>query len=148
MNCLRLRARLLAETFEHFRTCGQGRRECQVLWTGPWAQPDTITMAVHSAHRAHAGGFQVEDVWLNEFWVNLAARGHGVRVQVHTHPFEAFHSQTDDAYPIVQMPGFLSLVIPKFGLGSMSFDDAYLCEITATGGWRPVDIAARIAVTP
>lgn len=148
MNRLLLPARLLTETFAHFRACGQGRRECQVLWTGPWAQPDTITMAVHSAHRAHAGGFQVEEAWLNGFWVDLAARGDGVRVQVHTHPCDAFHSPTDDAYPTVQTPGFLSLVIPSFGMGPVSSEDAYLCEITESGGWRAVDIAARIAVTP
>jgi hypothetical protein len=148
MSRLLLPARLLAETFDRFRTCGRGRRECQVLWTGPWAAPDTITMAVHSGHRAHAGGFHVDDAWLNTFWVGLAERQDGVRVQVHTHPREAFHSRTDDAFPIAQTPGFLSLVIPDFGLGPVSFDNAYLFEITEAGHWRTVDIAARIAVTP
>lgn len=107
-----------------------------------------IAAAVHSAHRAHAGGFHVEDAWLNRFWVALAERREGVRVQAHTHPQEAFHSPTDDGYPIVQMPGFLSLVIPNFGTGSVSFNNAYLCEITETGGWRPVEIADRITVVP
>ena len=148
MSGLLLPARLLAETFEHFRTCGQGRRECQVLWTGPWAQPETITAAVHSAHCSHAGGFQIEDAWLNAFWVALAERHEGVRVQVHTHPHEAFHSPIDDAYPIVQTLGFLSLVIPDFGIGPVWFDNAYLCEITESGGWRMVSIADRIAVAP
>jgi hypothetical protein len=143
---LLLPAKLLTETFEHFRTCGRGRRECQVLWTGPWGQPDTITAAVHSAHRAGAGGFRVEDTWLNTFWVGLAERRDGVRVQVHTHPRKVFHSRTDDAYPIVQTPGFLSLVIPDFGMGRASFDNAYLCEITESGGWRTADVTDRIAV--
>jgi hypothetical protein len=148
MRRLLLPARLLAETFDHFRTCGRGRRECQVLWTGPWAAPDTITAAVHSGHRAHAGGFHVDDAWLNSFWIGLAERRDGVRVQVHTHPHEAFHSPTDDAFPIVQSPGFLSLVIPDFGMGAASFGNAYLCEITETGAWQRVDIATHIAVMP
>ena len=148
MSRLLLPAGLLAETFAYFRQCGQGRRECQVLWTGPWSQPNAITASVHSAHRAHAGGFQVADAWLNAFWVALAERHEGVRVQVHTHPYDAFHSATDDAYPIVQSPGFLSLVIPEFGMGPASFDDAYLCEITENGSWRAVNIADRIAVVP
>jgi hypothetical protein len=148
MSRLLLPASLLAQTFAHFRDCGQGRHECQVLWTGPWSQTGRITGAVHSGHRAHAGGFQVKDAWLNKFWIALAERGDGVRVQVHTHPRAAFHSPTDDAYPIVQAPGFLSLVIPRFGMGAVSFDDAYLCEITEAGTWREVNIAECLAVVP
>ena len=148
MSRLSLPAHVLTETFQHFRTCGQGRRECQVLWKGPWSQPGSITAAVHSAHRAHAGGFQVEDAWLNAFWVALAREREGVRIQIHTHPHEAFHSPTDDAYPIVHTVGFLSLVIPDFGMGSVSLDNAYLCEMTESGRWRTVDIANRIALVP
>ena len=84
----------------------------------------------------------------HDVWVALAERHEGVRMQVHTHPQEAFHSPTDDAYPIVQTPGFLSLVIPDFGMGPVSFDDAYLCEITEEGGWRTVNIADRVALVP
>lgn len=34
--------------------------------------------------------------------------------QVHTHPTDAFHSETDDHYPLVTLTGSLSLVIPDF----------------------------------
>ena len=148
MNRLLLPARLLAETFEHVRACGDGRRECQVLWTSSWDSPEAITQVVHSAHQSHAGGFQVKDAWLNAFWIALAERREGVRVQVHTHPYEAFHSATDDAYPIVQTSGFLSLVIPDFGLGPETLSNCFLCEIGATGAWRPVAIEDRIVVVP
>jgi hypothetical protein len=141
-------ARLLVETFRQFRSCGGGRRECQVLWTSPWASPGTISRIVHSAHRAHAGGFSVVDAWLNDFWTSLAKRGEGVRLQAHTHPLEAFHSATDDDFPIIQTAGFLSLVVPNFGMGRASLDDCYLCEMTASGGWRPVAIDDRITVDP
>jgi hypothetical protein len=50
---------------------------------------------------------------LNQFWLDLVNRSVGIRVQVHTHPFEAFHSATDDGYPIVHSPGFLSLVAQR-----------------------------------
>lgn len=143
-----LPAGLLAETFRHFRTCGDGRRECQVLWTSPWDSPSTIAQVVHSGHRGHAGGFEVDDDWLNAFWIELAQRRHGVRVQVHTHPREAFHSGTDDAYPIVQTPGFLSLVIPDFGIGPVSFDNTFLCEIGENGDWSAVVPESRIMVVP
>lgn len=148
MSRFSLSAALLGETFRHFRECGCGRRECQVLWTSAWHSPGRITGVVHSGHRAHGGGFHVADAWLNGLWVDLAERGHGVRVQVHTHPEHAFHSKTDDDFPIVHMPGFLSLVIPDFGMGPVGFEDAYLCEIGEDGRWTPRDPATTIAVTP
>ncbi len=40
-----------------------------------------------------------------------------MRVQVHTHPFEAGQSGIDDAFALVPAPGFLSLVIPGFATG-------------------------------
>ena len=148
MSHLLLPARLLAETFRCFQTCGDGRRECQVLWTSPWDSPGTIAQVVHSDHHSHAGGFRVDDDWLNAFWVELARLRYGVRVQVHTHPREAFHSRTDDAYPIVQTLGFLSLVIPDFRTGRVSFDNSFLCEIGENGSWRAVALESRITVVP
>jgi hypothetical protein len=144
----RIAAHLLAQTFSHFRECGVGQRECQVLWTSPWANPETIRDVVHGQHCAHAGGFELDSTWLNRFWVQLARTGCGIRVQVHTHPCEAFHSAVDDAYPIIPSTGFLSLVIPRFAMGRTGFDGAYLTEIQDNGTWREVSIASRLEVIP
>jgi hypothetical protein len=131
----------------HFRDCGRGRRECQVLWLSPWDKPQTITTVVHPEHEAHAGGFVLDDRWLNDFWLALSEKGLGIRVQVHTHPQQAFHSQTDDAFPIVHTNGFLSLVIPNFGLGPVGFDEAYLAEISEDGRWHQAKISERLVLT-
>ena len=142
----RLERKLLDETSEHFRACGGGREECQVLWLSPWAQPDTITKVVHPKHTAHMGGFVLDDAWLNAFWLELGDTDMGIRVQVHTHPREAFHSRTDDDYPVIHRPGFLSLVIPNFGLGPVGFDDAYLTEIQESGRWQQMHIPSRLVI--
>jgi hypothetical protein len=138
---------LLEETFAHFRGCGRGRRECQSLWLSSWAQPEAIVRVVHSKHRASVGGYVVDDAWLNTFWLELGELNMGVRVQVHTHPAEAFHSASDDAYPIIHRVGFLSLVIPSFAMGPVGFDDAYLTEIQSDGSWKEVLVASRLHVT-
>jgi hypothetical protein len=143
----RLSGSMLNETFAHFRGCGRGRRECQVLWVSPWDAPNSITRVVHSKHLADTGSILVDNGWLNDFWNFLAQENTGVRLQVHTHPGEAFHSPTDDNFPIVHTTGFLSLVIPNFALGSVGFDGAYLAEIQADGRWREVAIAERLVVT-
>jgi hypothetical protein len=137
---------LLTDTFTHFRQCSAGRRECQVLWLSAWSQQGTISHVVHPRHRSHAGGFEVGGTWLNNFWAQLADRNLGVRVQVHTHPEDAFHSPTDDDWPIVHTPGFLSLVIPNFGLGPVGLDRAFLAEFDQSGCFRAVSIGTRLAI--
>jgi hypothetical protein len=143
----RLPRRILEETFALFRSCGRGQRECQVLWVSRWDMPEDITRAVHPEHEEHAGGFVIDDRWLNEFWSALARENLGVRIQVHTHPGEAFHSPVDDAFPMIHTPGFLSLVIPDFGLGPVGFKDAYLTEIQPDGRWRGALAAERLVLT-
>lgn len=144
----RISSDLLAQTFAFFRSCGEGKRECQVVWTSPWADPDVITAVVHPRHRAYRGGFDIDSAWLNEFWLELARVEQGIRVQAHTHPRTAFHSKTDDAYPMVSSTGFLSLVVPNFAMGPVGFEDAYLTEIQADGSWRQVPIESRFEVIP
>jgi len=131
---------MLTETFEHLRTCGAGRRECQALWVSPWADPERLSAVVHPRHAASALGFQLNDAWLTTFWGRLANDGLGVRVQVHTHPGAAYHSATDDAFPLIHTPGFLSLVIPRFAQGPIGFGDAFLAEIQPDGSWRAKSI--------
>jgi hypothetical protein len=143
---IRLPSELLVATFDRFRTCGAGRRECQSLWLGPWAEPDLIDEVVHPAHAASAVGFQLDSRWLDRFWADLANRGVGVRVQVHTHPGAAYHSATDDSFPLLRHAGFLSLVIPRFALGSVGFTGAFLAQLQADGSWREVPIAEHLEV--
>jgi hypothetical protein len=138
---------LIEETFGHFRECGRGQEECQALWLSPWSRLDTLTRVVHPKHVAHFGGFVVDDAWLNAFWCELADADLGVRVQVHTHPRQAFHSPTDDAFPLIHTPGFLSLVIPDFALGPVGFKNAYLTELQPEGRWKQVAIEERLVLT-
>jgi hypothetical protein len=109
-----------------------------VLWVSPWQDPTTITEVVHPKHKASSFGFALDDAWLNQFWLRMADINAGIRVQVHTHPGAAFHSATDDAYPIVHEVGFLSLVIPNFGLGPIDLADTYLAQITDGGRWEEI----------
>jgi hypothetical protein len=143
---IRVPAARLRETFAQLRACGNGQRECQVLWVGPWSDPDQVSRVVHPIHVARGDGFELDGAWLTQFWKDLAACDEGVRVQVHTHPFEAFHSTTDDAWPIIHTPGFLSLVIPRFATGPDDFDGCYLTRICEDGSWSEVPIAQSMEV--
>jgi hypothetical protein len=137
---------MIEETFAIFRSCGAGKRECQLYWGSSWNEPLALTEVVHPDHRSSFGGVTLDEAWINKFWLQLADRGLGVRVQVHTHPGEAFHSKTDDDFPLIHEAGFLSLVVPDFALGPVGFDRAYLTEIQPDGRWRQVPIRERLAV--
>jgi hypothetical protein len=145
---IRISRACVDETFRILRGCGEGRRECQALWLSAWRDPDVVARVVHPRQAATVGGFQLEDSFINQLWLELAERGFGVRVQVHTHPGAAFHSRTDDQWPIVHTPGFLSLVIPKFGLGPVGFDKAFLARLEPDGRWSELDQAEFIEVIP
>lgn len=146
MPAYRLPRRMIEETFSIFRSCGDNQRECQLYWASPWSDPLNLTEVVHPTHKSGRYGLSIDDAWITRFWNHLSEQGSGVRIQVHTHPEEAFHSATDDTFPLLFDPGFLSLVIPDFAMGPVGFRNAYLTEIQPDGGWQQVDIASRIIV--
>ena len=138
-------ARLVADTFAIFRDCGGSRRECVAYWLSPTNAPDTIDEVVHPHHTASHGGYEIDDQWLTSFWFELARWQKSVRIQLHTHPHEAFHSATDDHWALIHTPGFLSLVIPDYATGPAGLERAFLTEHTDRG-WREVPVAARLRV--
>jgi proteasome lid subunit RPN8/RPN11 len=142
----RLPRRMIEETFATFRSCGAGERECKLYWASSWSDPASLTHLVHPKHEASAYGVSLDDAWISRFWLDMADQDLGVRVQVHTHPGEAFHSKTDDAFPLIHEHGFLSLVIPDFAFGPVGFERAYLTEIQADGSWKQVSIRERLLV--
>ena len=142
----RLPRRMIDETFATLRSCGAGERECKLYWLSSWSAPEQLTEVSHPGHDSSRYGLTIDDDWITRFWNELTDRGIGVKVQVHTHPGTAFHSATDDAYPLIHEIGFLSLVIPNFACGPIGFGDAYLTEIQADGSWRQVAADERFVI--
>lgn len=136
---------MLTETFEHFRRCGGGRRECVAYWTGPLDHLGRVDSVAHPAHRSTAGGYEVDSSWVTSFFLSLRRDRRRARVQVHTHPGQAGHSGIDDRFALVPASGFLSLVIPNFGLGPVSLDGAYLVRMDDMGNWLPLEPSEIVA---
>ena len=53
----------------------------------------------------------------------------------------------DDRYPLAPSPGFHSLVIPRFGIGAVSLNDAYLAVLEDDGTWAERDPDTEIKET-
>jgi len=136
----RLASGVIHETFRALRECGRGECECVVYWTGP-LHSNVINGVEHPIHRRSPFGYEINDTWITNFWKHLAASRQSVKAQVHTHPSEAFHSTTDDTWPIVSQVGFLSIVIPDFAKGEVSLADAWIGRLHEDGSWCRVAVA-------
>ena len=66
-------------------------------------------------------------------------RGERYLVRAHSHPGEAFHSNTDNRNPALTFIGALSVVAPYFGLGLRRGLDACAVLRLTAHGWEPVD---------
>jgi hypothetical protein len=117
-----------------------------VFWTGLVDGPD---FTVHAAHVPDQTSSRTDDgllvrvagpelhrlnVWLHEHDQVLGA-------QIHAHPTHAYHSKTDDTFPVVTTLGGLSLVVPYFcRRGLLRGSAAYrLCGTGWIKSERPVE---------
>lgn len=143
---LRLSACVLKETILTLARCGNARCECVVYWTGPKDEKSMVDGWEHPAHRRSPYGYQIEDDWLTAYWFRLASENRSIRAQIHTHPGEAFHSSTDDEWPIVSTEGFVSLVVPNFAQGSIDLDQIWTGILRNDGAWKHVPTVSILEV--
>jgi len=143
---LRVPAAVIDATFRTLSGCGQERSECVVYWTGPVAIPRVVDGWDHPTHRRSRWGYQIDDAWLTQYWFRLGRDARAIRAQVHTHPGAAFHSATDDEWPIVSQAGFLSVVIPNFARGPIRWGAMWAGHLTEEGTWRTAPVLSLIEV--
>ena len=132
------------ETDRALRNAGLGRNEHFVLWSGVIDEDRFLARTFHSprqtAYRLETGlCVRVEADELNRLNRWLYEHGERLAVQIHSHPTEAFHSDTDDAYPMVTTLGGLSLVVPEFCRNGVRGPDTALFRL-APDGWRGVSL--------
>jgi hypothetical protein len=125
---------------EHLRAAGQDGCEAFVLWAGRRAGDTFDVLAAlvprQTAHRTPSGLLVEVDgdellrvnVWLYDNGLQLVA-------QLHAHPGEAYHSETDDAYPIMTQAGGLSLVLPDFAVRPFDVRELAAHRLLPGRGW-------------
>lgn len=117
----RIDASAVRETEEAIRSAGDDGYESFVLWSGTRADGDTFIVAkVHvpeqTAYKSYDGlCVRVDGAVLHRLNVWLYQSRQVIGVQIHSHPRDAYHSETDDTYPIATLEGSLSIVLPFFG---------------------------------
>jgi hypothetical protein len=74
------------------------------------------------------------NLWLYENQMTLIA-------QLHSHPGEAYHSETDDTFPIATTVGSVSIVVPNFARQSFAFDRCAIYRLSDRNKWDPLAAA-------
>lgn len=59
--------------------------------------------------------------------------------QIHSHPNRAYHSETDDKYPIVTKLGGFSIVVPNFAKAPFQLKDWAIFRLQGNQDWRELD---------
>lgn len=72
------------------------------------------------------------NVWLHKNRMTVVA-------QLHSHPSEAYHSETDDDFSIMTQSGGLSIVVPDFARGPFSLKTAAVYRLDHRGRWGELD---------
>lgn len=142
---LTLSQELMQKTLAAVRLCGGAQDECVVYWSGPLDRSGHVDGMLHPDHDAGPTFYEVNERWLDKTWVDLARSERTLRAQVHTHSRSAFHSSSDDRFPIVGQPGFLSLVLPNHAARN-DLGDAFLCQLGEDGRWHEISIAQALVI--
>ena len=121
----RIDASAVRETEEAIRSAGYEGYESFVLWSGKRGGGHTFVVSkVHvpeqTAYKFDDGlCVRVDGPVLHRLNVWLYEARQVIGVQIHSHPRRAYHSETDDTYPIATLEGSLSIVLPFFGRGGL-----------------------------
>ena len=137
-------AEVVRGTDAQLRAAGRTRSECFVLWSGVQEQDSFHIRTGHVPRQtayASPDGLcvRVEGDELHRLNVWLFDHGEQLAVQVHSHPTEAYHSDTDDTYPIVTVRGGLSLVVPDFGHAGLLGDGVAYYRL-GLSGWDQLSL--------
>jgi hypothetical protein len=143
---------ILRDTERALRAAGKEGYELFVLWTGRLLG-DTFTVEhcyvpKQRSIRMRSGVcVRVDADELHKLNCWLFEQSQTLGVQLHTHPYEAYHSETDDAYPIVTTLGGLSIVIPDFCRHGLVTPKVAVYRLTEWG-WEELDAKLRLDLVP
>lgn len=109
-------AEIWDRTLATLRAYGAASSEGLVFWggcvSGEVSQVTGLYLIGHEPQGGRVRASAGEARWLVQ---QLRVRDEKLIAQVHSHPGEAFHSAGDDRHAASFHPGYLSIVVPRFG---------------------------------
>lgn len=134
--------------YNHIRQVGRERLEGVVLFAGTYnpegklfSVSETIVPKQVSVNIDQGLLYAVDGEELHRINVYLHSTKQILVAQLHSHPSEAYHSSTDDAFPIITKVGGFSIVVPNFGVEEFSLDKWAVFRLSEDGSWNELDLA-------
>lgn len=130
----------LVEAYIHMREAGMQRVEGVALFAGIEIEntfkiqktivPEQEAMSLEDGllYSVDSDELHRINVWLYENEMSLIA-------QIHSHPGRAYHSSTDDAYPIVATVGGISVVVPDFASRAIELSNCAVYRLSLENEW-------------
>ena len=125
----------------HLRLTGAAHCEGVGFWAGRLAEDEFIVEAAivppqTTGHMENGLAVVVSgdalfrmNVWLHENHMTTIA-------QIHSHPGDAYHSDTDNDYAIMTRTGGLSIVVPNFAREDFSLRTVVVHRLEPDGSWK------------
>jgi hypothetical protein len=138
--------RIVEQTEEALRRAGREGFELFVLWSGTIDgtafRVSTAHAPAQDSHKTDTGLLvRIEGEALHTLNSWLYEHSEMLGVQVHAHPDEAYHSETDDSFPIVSTIGGLSIVVPDFARNGLLAEDTAAYRLSRSASWDEVELA-------
>jgi hypothetical protein len=130
----------VADVYSHLREFGLQGFEGVALWAG--VQRDSIfevtttIIPKQQASKTFAGlQYAVDGDELHRINVYLYQNKLTLFAQIHSHPTDAYHSETDDDYSIITAIGGFSIVIPDFASGPLDVKKWVVYQLAGQQQW-------------
>lgn len=126
--------------YRHVRAAGAKELEGVALWAGTIHENnfkvETTIIPEQTAYELDEGLlYSVGEDELHRINNWLYHHKQTLIAQIHSHPGRAYHSDTDDRYPIVSQNGAISIVIPNFGFNTIAIKDWAIYRLYPKSGW-------------
>lgn len=134
-------ARCAKAAQEHLQAVGRRGYEGMALWVGKrqdsvFVVEETI-IPKQQGHKTpsgvyvEVGGEELHriNVWLYDHDMELIA-------QLHSHPTDAYHSSTDDEFPIATTIGSISIVLPNYAVDPFAVKNCAVYRLSEENIWE------------
>lgn len=137
-----IRKDVLEQSSKHLKKYGKKRSEALVFWAG-WLDERCeahITNCKVPLNINWGGGVRVELDGMLKLMDELVNEDLLLLAQVHSHPGDFGHSHGDDRMAASYRRGFVSIVVPNYGLKDLKdLSECYVHEYEGSWEWRLLD---------
>ena len=136
----------VVQSHAHLRRVGLEGFEGLALWVGTrdgdaFQVRETVVPRQRGSRTAHGVCVTIDAAELHRLNLWLYETRFTIVAQLHSHPTDAYHSDTDDEFPIATLVGSLSLVVPDFAAAPFALRRCATYRLQRDGSWAALAAA-------